>query len=503
MKHVLIRAPDSAYGGARHCLARNVLHSLRLAQRDPLYPCSPAPFSDVERLPYLPPMTNRYASGTRECAMAERKHQLRAAEANMGTRKAIMVLASLSLALSEATSAEELDLSVAAKNLLFSKIQKFEVQNEGPLRFNCSNDGSLLDTNPTLTRNGKCEIFIRNIHAVSSDVAYSDVKPAALPVSEVREVWQYANCKTTPTPINDSISVRTSEGNTIVRTTSLSQADTSTVQANFAIPLKINASIGLTNSQTVNFQQSDNQSTNLQQDRTTSQQIVLQVPPRTVHYVTLSRTLANSYVNFDGVVAIDGDVIFQPKWRHDDSNAGPEKALGKLSTFIPAEADRTVHLKGQVWNAKGIDVKRQDDEKPVDSVPGVCQSSNILLQSAKILNKVPEGSGQLKKLKIQLSSSSYFAPVGGVETTEPLLDGMVITTSENSYANVEVRAQSMGPGFCAVGINSNFGSANFLAPPLTWSPWTTLFASAGSVSATLTTSVGCDTGAQFEVRYYR
>lgn len=89
-----------------------------------------------------------------------------------------------------------------------------------------------------------------------------------------------------------------------------------------------------------------------------------------------------------------------------------------------------------------------------------------------------------------------------VQRTFPLVNGMSITTS-NSVANVEVRAQSQGPGFCGVSINGGIGTANFLAPPYTWSPWTTLFSHIGSVSTTVNTNVECDTGALFEIRYYQ
>ncbi len=83
----------------------------------------------------------------------------------------------------------------------------------------------------------------------------------------------------------------------------------------------------------------------------------------------------------------------------------------------------------------------------------------------------------------------------------PFIDGMTINTSD-SVASVEVRAQSIGPGFCASRFSAGQHTVDILAPPLTWSDWVELTAHIGAVSFTLGSTVMCDTGVLAEVRYY-
>jgi|SRR5215831_17398866 len=94
------------------------------------------------------------------------------------------------------------------------------------------------------------------------------------------------------------------------------------------------------------------------------------------------------------------------------------------------------------------------------------------------------------------------AQPSGVLTTSPLLNGMTIRTA-NVVAYVKVRAKGMGPGFCAVAVSGGGKSRSLSAPPLSWSPWAELFSHTGSVTASLSTSINCGTGALFEVQYYR
>jgi hypothetical protein len=89
------------------------------------------------------------------------------------------------------------------------------------------------------------------------------------------------------------------------------------------------------------------------------------------------------------------------------------------------------------------------------------------------------------------------------KTVVPFVDGMTITTSD-SVANVEVHAQSLGPGSCGVTFTTDHGdSTSFLAPPLVYSPWTVLASHTGSVSYTISDSVSCDTDVLAEVRYFK
>jgi len=83
----------------------------------------------------------------------------------------------------------------------------------------------------------------------------------------------------------------------------------------------------------------------------------------------------------------------------------------------------------------------------------------------------------------------------------PFIDGMTIVT-ESASGTVEIRAQSLGPGFCA----SRFWIDNFnldiLAPPLSWSDWRELTSHHGSVALQISGRAMCDTGIVAEVRYF-
>lgn len=70
--------------------------------------------------------------------------------------------------------------------------------------------------------------------------------------------------------------------------------------------------------------------------------------------------------------------------------------------------------------------------------------------------------------------------------------------------NIEVRAKSLGPGFCAVRFEAGEASPfEFHAPPLVWGKWLEIpygFIGAGTI--TLSFTILCDTGALGEVRFY-
>lgn len=98
-----------------------------------------------------------------------------------------------------------------------------------------------------------------------------------------------------------------------------------------------------------------------------------------------------------------------------------------------------------------------------------------------------------------LVAGTAFATENG-KTVVLLVNGMTITTG-NSYATVEVRAKSFGPGFCAVDVHANGDTAGVLAPPFVWSTWQNLSNHIGTVSYTLSYDKKCDTDALVEVRY--
>lgn len=88
------------------------------------------------------------------------------------------------------------------------------------------------------------------------------------------------------------------------------------------------------------------------------------------------------------------------------------------------------------------------------------------------------------------------------QVIEGIVDGQSITTS-NSVANVEVRAQSLGPGACAVEFSTGNNSIGFLAVPFSYSPWTKLASHIGSATFKIGIDAKCDTGVLAQVRYFR
>lgn len=99
---------------------------------------------------------------------------------------------------------------------------------------------------------------------------------------------------------------------------------------------------------------------------------------------------------------------------------------------------------------------------------------------------------------ILASSSSASA---AEQRTVGLVDGMVIKTS-NSWGNVEVRAQSFGPGFCSTEVTVGDKTVIIAAPPLTYSSWIIANSYGGSVTFSISKSDNCDTGTMAQVRYW-
>jgi len=102
---------------------------------------------------------------------------------------------------------------------------------------------------------------------------------------------------------------------------------------------------------------------------------------------------------------------------------------------------------------------------------------------------------------VAVLAASYGA-FASERTTAALVNGTNITTA-NVTATVDVRAKSLGPGFCGVRISGEGETVQLSAPPFVWSKWQVLFSHIGRASARISTSVNCDTGALFQVRFFR
>lgn len=333
-----------------------------------------------------------------------------------------------------------------------------------------------------------------NLHAIPIRVDYSDVKPAGIPDNVIRQSRTYTNCLPTKKAISDTLTLHKSEGVTITRSTQITTSSSTTVQGNFSVAIYIvNASIGMTKTETVGFSESDSTTINTMTDTTETIQINEEIPPGTVYIVSVEKRLSTDYIDFSGIVEIEGDLLITAV--QNGRPTGKYVTLNKLSTYFPQDR-RTIILKGQIWNVKGDDTKRVDKEYPADSASNC--SNKVLPSSFYSVGKSVENE---EFLKITLLSNEL-TDDGGILTTESLYNGMTIHTG-NSIASVQVRAKSMGPGFCRTDVSCGSGSVAILAPPYYWSPWSTLFNSIGKNTTTITTGVSCDTGAVFEVQYYK
>jgi len=113
-----------------------------------------------------------------------------------------------------------------------------------------------------------------------------------------------------------------------------------------------------------------------------------------------------------------------------------------------------------------------------------------------------------RKASVGIALGLAMLEIGGAyasdKVTVPLFDGMTIKTAD-AVANVEVRAKSLGPGFCAVTFSADPSGqrVGMNAPPLLWSNWVTLTSHIGAVAITISQQVECDVGVVAEVRYFR
>jgi hypothetical protein len=109
--------------------------------------------------------------------------------------------------------------------------------------------------------------------------------------------------------------------------------------------------------------------------------------------------------------------------------------------------------------------------------------------------------------KLLIAMSTIFAAIAmqvqAAEVTAPVVSGMVLSLGDSAQ-QIKVRAKSLGPGACGVSFSIGGKSDSFLAPPLTWSPWTAVGpAFLGKSTQKLELSISCDTGAIAEVRYVK
>ena len=336
-----------------------------------------------------------------------------------------------------------------------------------------------------------------NIRLFDPEVVYSNVKPAAIPVSVKQDSYVFINCSAEQRRKQQTLHVTYTQGNTIVTTDSVQQNSS----INVTLPIKA-LSLGMTDSVQVNFSQqtTNNFTTSITEDDPFDEAIA----PWTMLVVKIEKRVSNAYVNFSGKMTLDADVIGSPLpgWN------GEVIQYGKLSSIV---GNKRIDLRGQIWNATAENTTTSYKEVPMSSTAPQCSQGPALtsvLDSSK-----RKAISKLRKplrgvLFFDLSQSPVIMGTGAdgssppVETTVPFVDGMTITTADVA-GSVDIHAMSLGPGLCGVTFSTAGASTQFLAPPGTYSPWTTLTANIGSVSLKLDEHVTCDTGVVAEVRYWK
>ena len=406
------------------------------------------------------------------------------------------ILSSLLLfSLISSASADEINLTTELSKVLF--VGKSSVPFPGVENTFCTPNGQI-NGNPFVAAFYDCVYYFRNVRATSIEVTYSDVKKGAIPDSIVSQPFTYKNCTNSPLPVSDTISVTTTEGQSISTSTALTEGSNSTMTTSISVPVKA-VTFGMTDSKTVNFSKTVTDATQntYTKSSTVTQSLNFTIPPMTAREVRLEKVLTTGYIDFDGTVSFEADVGLRIKDKQNGQIVAQEVSMGTLTALTPNPADRVLHLKGQIWNVKGEAVSRKDKDYSLADNPTACGNDKKTVLKSSGTEKNMKLLGTIPLLKANPNSVD-----SGILTETGLINGMYIQTA-NVVANVNVRAKSQGPGFCAVTINSNSSAINFLAPPFSWSPWTTLFSHIGSAGSTITTSIGCDTGALFEIQYYK
>lgn len=213
------------------------------------------------------------------------------------------------LTINSTVLANEIDLTQALNDSLFSVIGELPMPgSDGSMR--CLKNGDIAGP-PLLNAIFKCDLKFNNVRSISVDSSYSDPIPAAIPTTITRAIRQYVNCGPEPTKIQDTISVSTSEGIAITKSTDITEGTSATLTSSIQVPVKA-VQFSMSRQENTNFsiRNSESKSDNLQTVVTTTQAISFDLPPMHTHQVILEREVSNAFIRFDGIVTLDADINF-------------------------------------------------------------------------------------------------------------------------------------------------------------------------------------------------
>ena len=347
------------------------------------------------------------------------------------------------------------------------------------------------DANNAIKKFFKGDAFILrfdNIRATGGAVRYSEVKAESIPQTIISETFMFRNCTSSDRKDSRSGSITYQEGETITT------MDTIRGSASLSITTK---ELGSANASREVFS-SQQQTRNYSKTIVETIQLEETIKPMTALLVKIEKRISNAYLDFEGDMILNADVSkgAGPGWK------GETVYLGTYSSLF---GEQSFTVRGQIWNAKSHSTNKSYTEIQLDKDnPLHCVQPDLRTKvTAEISALDTKGSmGNLLKFGLTPVHNLSKEKEIGTQHVEPYSSGLRITTS-NSIANVEVRARSMGPGFCAVRFSTMGGQTQFLAPPVGWSPWTTLAAHVGVATYTINETILCDTGMIAEIRYFK
>lgn len=136
------------------------------------------------------------------------------------------------------------------------------------------------------------------------------------------------------------------------------------------------------------------------------------------------------------------------------------------------------------------------------SQPGVLPTGRFTVGTVTLSNGVINSGGATGVELLVTATDTGSTDPGQEEIIVSVFDGMVLRLESGALQQVDLRAQSFGPGFCGVEGELAGGSYGFLAPPIVWSRWIPIGPGIVGGSWTLTFRPICDTDAIAQVRYF-
>lgn len=308
------------------------------------------------------------------------------------------------------------------------------------------------------------------------------IEEKPLPLILAHEEYFVRNCtQSSQSGRDETITVSYVETDTVTVTEAL----TTNGALKFELPLA-NAQINFSKAVSVT------QATTAVQQHARSETIVerIMVPATTALLYKYTKRGMQITAPFYGECVVDAKLLT----RHRDGHLLPF-TFGMLSDRYPPES-RRYKTSGSISLVRGKRIEKTFLEKKLDpNNPRDCENIPNLPLSVQLirLNNQP--------LLLDTMETPSSPMLAAREVTSSLFDGMSITTC-NCVGNVQVRAKSLGPGFCDTRISSSPQSVQISAPPLTWSTWEVLSSHIGSVTFSISVDAKCDTGALFEVKYF-